>query len=281
MKTQDTMKTEETQMKLCCSSPMVPGTTLTEKAELLKQWGYEGIAVFQPLDTWDDKTRRELTSLQSRTGVRPVEFVLTDDVYGKAMSPNAALREQCRAMYRESAAVCAEIGAVTEIEFEYGSQNPLPLFEPFQQLNTQQHEEFLAFYREMLDLVAGSEAHILLEPINRYESRYLNQVADNIRIIDDVAHPNAGLLPDLFHMSIEEADPAQALRDAGDRTVHVHLGDSNRLLPGHGHLNWPEIFAALRDVGYDGYLNLECSTMGDASTTLPATANYLRKLVEA
>src|SRR5437879_3395943 len=66
-------------MMLCCSSPMVPGTTLTEKAELLKQWGYEGIAVFQPLDTWDDKTRRELTSLQSRTGVRPVEFVLTDD----------------------------------------------------------------------------------------------------------------------------------------------------------------------------------------------------------
>ncbi len=266
-------------MMLCCSSPMVPGTTLTEKAELLKQWGYEGMAVYQPFDTWNDKTRRELTSLQARTGVRPVEFVLTDDVYGKAMSPDAALREQCRAMYRESATVCAEIGAVTEIEFEYGPQDPLPLFEPFQQLNTRQHEEFLDFYREMLDIVAESEAHVLLEPINRYESRYLNRVSDNIKIIDDLGHPNAGLLPDLFHMSIEEADPAQSLRDAGDRIVHVHLGDSNRLLPGHGHLNWLEIFAALRDVGYGGYLNLECSTEGDASKTLPSTASYLRKLV--
>ncbi|MFH8252034.1 sugar phosphate isomerase/epimerase family protein [Microbacterium sp. B2969] len=268
-------------MMLCCSSPMVPGETLTAKAELLKEWGYDAIAVFQPLDAWDAEARRELVALERRTGIRPVEFVLSDDVYGNAMAADAALRERCRAMYRQSAEVCAEIGAVTEIEFEYGAQNPLPLFEPFRQLSPSQHAEFVDFYREMLDVVAGTEGRVLLEPINRYECGYLNRIVDNVRIIEEIAHPNAGLLPDLFHMSIEEADPAQALRDAGDHIVHVHLGDSNRLLPGSGHLDWPAIVQALHDVDYRGCLNLECSTEGDPAVSLPATAARLRKLVNA
>jgi sugar phosphate isomerase/epimerase len=268
-------------MKLCCSSPMVPGATLTAKADLLKTWGYEGIAVFQPLETWNAAAHRELLELEARTGVKPVEFVLADDVYGKAMAADPVERAACRAMYIEAAAVCAEIGAVTEIEYEYGAQNPLPLFDPFAQLDDAQHDAFVAFYREVLGVVAGSDARVLLEPINRYESRYLNRVVDNIRIIDEVAHPNAGLLPDLFHMSIEEADPAQSLRDAGDRIAHVHLGDTNRLLPGRGHLDWDGVFAALRDLAYDGYVNLECSTSGDPAETLPAAGAFLRSLIGA
>lgn len=266
-------------MKLCCSSPMVPGATLTEKAQNLHTWGYEAMAVFQPLSDWNDGVRAELAGLESRTGVRPAEFILMDDGYGNAMSSDGQLRERCRAMYRQAAAVCAELGTVTEIEFQCGPQHPLPLFDPYQQLSGEQEDAFISFYREMLDIVAWTPAYVLLEPINRYESRYLNRVVDNARIVDAVAHPNAGLLPDTFHMSIEEGNLGEALRSAGDRVVHVHLGDSNRLLPGHGLLDWPGVFGALHDLHYDGYVNLECSTEGDPSATLPATATYLRELI--
>lgn len=266
-------------MKLCCSSPMVPGATLTEKAERLAAWGYDGIAVFQSLGEWNDDVHDELLALERRTGIRPVEFVLSDAVYGNAMSSDDDLRKRCRAMYLQSAMVCAEIGAVMEIEFEYRAQSPLPLFDPYQQLNPTDHDAFVEYYSEILGAVAGSDAYVLLEPINRYECGYLNSVSDNLRIIDEVDHPNAGLLPDLFHMSIEEADPAAALRDAGDRVIHVHLGDSNRLLPGHGHLDWTAIFAALHDIGYDGHVNLECSTEGDPALSLPAAADRLRSFI--
>jgi sugar phosphate isomerase/epimerase len=266
-------------MKLSCSSPMVPGATLTEKAELLAQWGYDAIAVFQPLETWDHNVRRELTTLADRTGVRPVEFVLMSDTYGNAMAEDADLRERCRSMYREAARVCAEIGAVTEIEYQYGPQDPLPLFDPFRQLDARQKAGFIDFYGEMLEVVAGSAGRVLLEPINRYESKYLNRVVDNLEIIDAVAHPNAGLLPDIFHMSIEEADLPAAIRAAGSKIAHVHLGDNNRLLPGYGHLPWLAIFQALRDVGYADYVNLECSTSGDPAGTLPATAATLRQWI--
>lgn len=268
-------------MQIACSSPMVPGATLTEKARALAEWGFDAIAVFQPYDEWDDDVRRELAGLEAATGVRPVELVLTDAIYGKAMDADPDLRARCRAMYLEAAAACAELGLVTEIEFVYGAQDPLPLFEPHARLDAAQTEGFLAFYREMLAVVEGSQGRVLLEPLNRYESRYLNLVAHNLELIDAVAHPNAGLLPDTFHMAIEEADLAAALRLAGDRIVHVHLGDSNRLLPGSGHLDWPGIFAALRDVGYDGVVNLECSTEGDPALSLPAAVQRLRSWIDA
>lgn len=268
-------------MILSCSSPMIPGDSLTAKAENLKKWGYDALGVFQPLEDWNDGVRRELATLERRTGVRPVEFVLIDEIYGHAMSPDPDLRARCRAMYQDAASVCAEIGTVTEIEYEYGARNPLPLFHPFQQLQPSQHDEFIDFYREVLAVVEGTDGRVLFEPINRYECRYLNLVADNLEIIAAVDHPNAALLPDTFHMSIEEADPAAAIREAGDRVAHVHLGDNNRLLPGHGRLDWQSIFGALREIGFDGAVSLECSTEGDPAQTLPATAERLRELIGA
>jgi sugar phosphate isomerase/epimerase len=268
-------------MIICCSSPMVPGTTLTEKAERLCAWGFDAIAVMQPRDQWDEAARRELVALEARTGVRPVEFVLGSEVYGQAMSPDPERRAACRDMYREAVDVCAELGLVTEIEFEYRSQDPLPLFDPYRQPTPEQEDRFVEFYLELLGRAEGSAASVLLEPINRYECRYLNSVADNLRVLDRVAHPNAGLLPDTFHMSIEEPSIPDALRRAGDHVRHVHFGENNRLLPGHGALDWDSIFQALDDIGYDGAVNLECSTSGDPARTLPETAGVLRRLVRA
>jgi sugar phosphate isomerase/epimerase len=259
---------------------MVPGASLTEKAGQLADWGYDAIAVFQPREEWNDQAHAELAAIEERTGVRVVEFVLTGDIYGNAMSPDPKLRQACREMYARAADVCAELGAVTEIEYEYRPQDPMPLFDPYQQMSDADHEVFLSFYRALLDRMTGSTGAVLLEPLNRYESRYLNSVADNLAIVREVDHPNAGLLPDTFHSSIEEADIAAALRQAGGFVRHVHLGDNNRLLPGYGALDFAAIFQALKQIDYTGAVNLECSTCGDPSQTLPAIAQRLRELSE-
>jgi sugar phosphate isomerase/epimerase len=257
---------------------MVPGATLTEKADRLRGWGYDAIAVFHPQEEWNDDVRRELAALEERTGVRPVEFVLTSDIYGHAMAADEASRTACREMYRQAVDVCAELGLVTEIEYEYGPQDPMPLFDPYQQMSADEEKRFTEFYRELLGRAEGSAGAVLLEPLNRYESRYLNSVEDNLSILAKVDHPNAGLLADTFHMSIEEADIPAALRLAGDQVRHVHLGDNNRLLPGRGSLDWAAIFGALTQIGFDGAVNLECSTSGDPELTLPEAARALRAL---
>jgi sugar phosphate isomerase/epimerase len=255
---------------------MIPGDTLHAKASALKGWGIDAIAIFWPFDRWDDATRQELLSLEEQLGVTPCEFALVGPLYGRLMDPDPAVRADCFAMYSESAEMCARLGMVTELEFQYCLQDPMPLFDPYEQLSPEQSDSFVETYRKICALVNGSHGKVLLEPLNRYESRYLNRVQDCAVAVDAVGQPSAGLLFDFFHASIEEADIVTAIKLAGSRIRHVHLGDNNRLLPGSGNIDWKGGLAALREIGYDGYLNFECATGGDPAETVPAAVRFLR-----
>ena len=191
-------------MKLSCANLMVPGNTLTEKAKRLWDWGYEGIAVFVEYEEWDDKQFEELVQLKDKTNVTPCEFVFSSPLYGHLMDSDLELRKQARKMYHKAAEICREIGAVTEIEFEYGPQNPIPLFSPYKQMSDFEEEAFLSMYADIARIVEGSEAYVLIEGINRYESPYLNCLQDCKRIVEKLGMPNTGVLADFFHMSIEE-----------------------------------------------------------------------------
>jgi 5-keto-L-gluconate epimerase len=98
---------------------------------------------------------------------------------------------------------------------------------------------------------------IWLEPLNRYECDYINTIADGIAITAEIGGPNLKLLADTFHMNIEEADPVKSLTEAKGLVEHVHLADTNRQAPGHGHLNCEQILRALQASAYAGYLSLE------------------------
>lgn len=98
---------------------------------------------------------------------------------------------------------------------------------------------------------------LALEPLNRYESGLLNTVAEARETVDRVDRENLGLLYDTFHANIEEASPVESLRVAGDRLMHVHLADSNRWVPGYGHIRFGEIWEALEEIGYARAVVLE------------------------
>ena len=97
---------------------------------------------------------------------------------------------------------------------------------------------------------------MLIETINRYESKYLNSMADCKDIIQKAGTQNIGILADFFHMAIEEASIPNAILDGGDMIKYIHLGDNNRLAPGLGSTNWKATVAALKKVGYDGYMTM-------------------------
>jgi len=102
-----------------------------------------------------------------------------------------------------------------------------------------------------------AEVKIALEPLNRYESRLVNTVADGLDVVERVSAENIGLLADTFHANIEERDIGEAFRAAGDRLFHVHLADSNRWVPGFGHLPFTEVWTALKAMNYASGLVIE------------------------
>lgn len=266
-------------MKIAAANLMVPGKSITEKAQNLEKWGFDGIALFIKYSEWTDEIYQEVLDLEKNTGIKPCEFAFGDELYGHLMSTDLVLREKSRAMYKLAAKIAGELGAVTELEFAYGAQDPLPLFNPYQAMNAQQHAGFLDMYRELTAPLAGTQGYMLLEGINRYESPFLNSIKQCKDIIDELALANTGVLADFFHMSIEESNIADSIRYAGKDIQHVHLGDNNRLLPGYGSIDWLKGFNALKEVGFDGFVCLECSTCGTPAETLPETAKLLKKLI--
>ncbi len=90
-----------------------------------------------------------------------------------------------------------------------------------------------------------------LEVLNRFEGYLINTAAEGRKFVEEVDVPAVKLLLDTFHMNIEENSMTEAIQTAGDLLGHVHVGESNRRVPGKGNLPWYEIGSALRSIGYD------------------------------
>jgi sugar phosphate isomerase/epimerase len=81
-------------------------------------------------------------------------------------------------------------------------------------------------------------------------------------------------------MNIEEADIAASIRQAGAHIVYVHVADSNRLQPGRGHLDFRPGFRALKAIGYDGYLTIECRVAGPYDDAIRKVVALIRETWE-
>jgi D-psicose/D-tagatose/L-ribulose 3-epimerase len=112
-------------------------------------------------------------------------------------------------------------------------------------------------------ICAYAEMHgkiICLEPLNRFETDFLNTVEQGLQMIREVKSPALKLLLDTFHMNIEEKNPADAIRRAGRHVGHVHASASDRGTPGNDHVDWPGIATALKDIHYSGAVVIESFT---------------------
>jgi D-psicose/D-tagatose/L-ribulose 3-epimerase len=101
---------------------------------------------------------------------------------------------------------------------------------------------------------------LCVEPLNRFETSFMNLAEQAIGVVDRVDHPACGILLDTFHMNIEERSVGDALRSAGARLKHVHGCENDRGAPGSGHVPWNEVRDALRDINYGGAVVIESFT---------------------
>jgi D-psicose/D-tagatose/L-ribulose 3-epimerase len=108
---------------------------------------------------------------------------------------------------------------------------------------------------------AGDQGVVLcVEPLNRFETSFMNLAQQAIDVVDRVDHPACGILLDTFHMNIEERSIGEAIKAAGSRLKHLHGCENDRGAPGSGHVPWSEVRDALRAVNYNGPVVIESFT---------------------
>ncbi len=133
---------------------------------------------------------------------------------------------------------------------------------------------------ELTALSERAAAHqqvLLYEPLNRYETNLFNRNADAVEFVTARGLKNVKLLCDLYHMNIEEQNLAESLRRTGALVGHIHFADSNRRAMGLGHTDIAPIAAALKEIGYAGYVSAEIHPLPDTEIAASQTMASFRK----
>jgi D-psicose/D-tagatose/L-ribulose 3-epimerase len=115
----------------------------------------------------------------------------------------------------------------------------------------------VAAIRRLAEKAAPAGVTLGIEVVNRYESNLINTAAQALDFIADVAAPNVTVHLDSYHMNIEEDDLAAPIRACGDRRGYLHIGANNRGGLKQSMIDFPAMFAALRESGYQGPIAFE------------------------
>lgn len=172
--------------------------------------------------------------------------------------PDEAIRSNGTAYLRHCIEAANTLGATNLVGPMYSSVG-----RTWQQTEVDREKDLDLLVRQLggLALEAYDRGVVLcLEPLNRFETSFVNIVEQGVEIVDRVDHPAVGLLLDTFHMNIEEKSIGGAIRLAGFRMKHLHACENDRGAPGSGHVPWQEVAAACSEIGYDGPAVIESFT---------------------
>lgn len=129
--------------------------------------------------------------------------------------------------------------------------------------------------RELTPLAGSLHVPILLEATNHYESRVANSLAQTLEIVQSTDPDVLSVLPDTYHMNIEESDPFRALERCRGHFPNLHISDNNRLFPGLGCIQFPRYIQKLEELHYHGTLGIEGNLKYGYERDLEIASSYL------
>ena len=259
-------------MKISCQENLVPGKSLEEKLKNLEKYGFEGVE-FQGRGIF--AREEEIKKALSRSSIKA--STICAGFSGCPLDRKREERERAIAEIKKLLEVASNIGAVGLIMVPIFGPPSIPDLSPYATEIELEKRLLVELLVEIGDWASELNSLLLVEPLNRYETHLLNRLDDAIQICEKVDNPKIKIMADFFHMGIEERDIPASLEKAGDWVAHIHLADSNRMLPGQGHTDFKRAFATLKKVGYDKYMALECGILGNPEEELPKCVKYLKE----
>ncbi len=269
-------------MRLSIQTLLLPGDDLSAKFENAARYGFDGVEIAVEPD-FDLRAHASAIQQASAASGLPVSAICTHPMHDPLV-PDAADR-QCRlAALRDLLQLAGELGANGVVSVPVRPPHVFPDLSPWKSPVELLDSLTVEVFTRWAEDLSGGNACLFLEPLNRYETYYLNRVGHAVDLCQAIDHPRIKALADLFHMNIEEADWAEPLTSAGDHLGHVHIADNNRLQPGKGCMDFRPAFAALKEMNYSGFVSIECwspdgpKIAGPADEALPATVAFLRNI---
>lgn len=263
-------------MRLAIQEDMLPGRSAHDRFLCARDLGFQGVEV------WGlGLTERvpELAAAAAAAASGLSISAVNHGSQGSLLDPYPLAREHALALLRQSVVNGVDLGASGVIIVPHFGPPLLPDLGPFKSPESLGHELLHNHLRTLSDYVYAIGIDLYIEPLNRYETHFLNTLADGARVRRKIKdHPHVKIAADIFHMALTEANMLGAIAEYAADIGYLHLADSNRRLPGRGALDFARITAALRTAGYDGWVCLEC---GQPGQNAPDAERYRAALPES
>ncbi len=234
--------------------------------------GFDGVEL--ALKEAGEINERRLHELLDENGLL-VSCISTGQVYADTglmfTHPDASKREEVKKIFRGLIDLAQDFGKMINIGRVRGS------------IGDRDKEEveciFVEVARELCTYALKKDVTLILEPVNRYEIDFINSVEEGVELMKKIDMPNMKLMPDVFHMNIEDRTIGPELSKNIEYIRYIHMADSNRLAPGEGHLDFGEVFYHLLKSGYDGWVSAEILPRPDPDEAARQTADFLLPLI--
>ena len=228
--------------------------------ETIRAAGFEvaelGIFDFPALDCQAVRTALQANGLAcTATSALPEDLSL--------LAADAEVRRRTVEWLRQAVDTLAAVGASVLAGPFYAPVG----FLPGRRRTTDEWNHAVEGLRQLGEAIAGSGVRLAIEPLNRFETYFLNTAADALRLYREVDHHSVGILFDTFHANVEEKDIPAALQSLGPALYHVHLSENDRGIPGTGHVPFARVFETLTRMNYAGAAVVE-----SFATTIPEIA---------
>ncbi len=251
-----------------------------ESIKKAADFGYHGVEL--ALKTADEIDRDKLERWLKDNDME-VSCISTGQVFADLglyfTHPDAEMRAKVVEVFKGLIELASDFGRLVNVGRIRG-------FIPEGQTVERTEEIFIDTARRVCDIAGPLGVDIIIEPVNRYEINFINNLDEAAELVEKVRRPNLGLRPDVFHMNIEDARIGESLIRHSNLIRYIHLADSNRLAPGRGHLDFDEVFGALEKAGFNGWASIEILPKPDPDTAarqaaefvLPRISEYNRKM---
>jgi D-psicose/D-tagatose/L-ribulose 3-epimerase len=237
--------------------------------ERIREMGFDGVEL--PLIGADDLRDKAVQKGVADSGLGcTICSVLPEGL--SAISEDRHVRELTREHMLRHIETAAEIGARVIAGPLYSPVGYLP----GRRRTEAEWQNAVEFYRSLGPELDGHNVTIAIEPLNRFETYFLNTIADAVELCREINLVRVGILFDTFHTNIEEKNPTEACRTAVPFLKHVHTCENDRGTPGTGHVDWNGLFSVLSDCGYDEWVTIE--SFGFSLGALSAAASIWRDL---
>jgi len=262
-------------MKISCQENLIPGKSFDEKVHIAEKLGLDAIEVWGK-----DLDSRIKSILDAISSSRVKISTICSGYPGDLLGLDRLERENAINGIIERLKYASELGAVGVIVVPTFGRPKLPDLYPLYRDIVELEKKLLIEELRILDRYAVDYGtYILLEPINRYETHFMNKILDAVKIVGEVYGDNIAVMADFFHMNIEERDLSESLLSCIQLLKHIHLADSNRLPPGFGHTDFKTSFALLKKHGYRYYMAYECRIPEPIESNLERSLEYVRRLI--